>query len=69
MYFCMVLYHVLFLGMLDLLHHQTYYRSGMVNSKSFVSTDFLFNEWKYELSTISCNLNLANKFQSEIILV
>ena len=43
-YFCMVLYDVLFLGMLDLLHLQTYYRSGMVNSKSFVSTYFLFNE-------------------------
>ena len=29
----------------------THYRSGTVNSKSFVSKDFLRNKWKYELTT------------------
>ena len=28
------------------------YRSGTVNSKSFVGKDFLQNKWKYELTII-----------------
>ena len=30
--------------------HASCYRSGTVNSKSFVSKDFLQNKWKYELT-------------------
>ena len=44
-----------------------HYRSGTVNSKSFVGKDFLRIEWKYEL-IYACNSNSAKNFELEITL-
>ena len=49
------------------MQQQSNYRLGMVNLKSFISKDFLWIKWKFEL-IYACNLNFHQKFELEISL-
>ena len=49
-------------------HTYILYRSGMDNSKSFVSNDFLPIKWKYELTVFKSTMfKLTMHFRHEII--
>ena len=50
----------------DHIDRRKYYRSGTVNSKSFVGKVLLRIKWKFEL-ILPCNLNFYQNFELEII--